>query len=146
MCCIANIRYNLLGAFEDNIGPTADYDYQDLVYTLSGPGLTLNTATGQWFNQSSAGTLNTNSFNPGPLGTPFWNNSSSDGAGGYNIGWCIWGGGACNNGVGRSPGAQYLATSTGGSVNDVYFSATGSVTEQVVGDHALITDSTPVGN
>ena len=34
-------------------------------------------------------------------------------------------------GVGLAPGDQYLATATGTSVNDVYFSVTGSVSEQV---------------
>ncbi len=116
------------GGFEDNTGQYAAYDYQDLGYSISGSDLSLNTSTGVWFSPSSAGTLDTQSFQEGPLGTPFWNNKSSDGAGGNNSGWCIWGGGACNGGVGRSPGATYLATSPGGSVNDVYFSATGPVT------------------
>lgn len=119
------------GGFEDSAGSSSDYDFNDLVYSVSGSNLTLHTATGSWFNQSAAGVLNTNSFQSGTMGTPFWNNTSQDGSGGYNVGWCIWGGGACNGGVGLSPGAQYLATSTGGSVNDVYFSTNGSVTEQV---------------
>jgi hypothetical protein len=121
------------GGFEDNSGSMSDYDFNDLAYSISGSSLTLHTATGMWFNPASAGTLNTQSFQMGVAGTqtPFWNNTSQDGSGGYNIGWCIWGGGVCNGGVGLSPGAQYLATSSGGSVNDVYFSTNGAVTEQV---------------
>lgn len=129
------------GGFEDAAGSGSDYDFNDLVYTLSGSSLTLHTGTGSWLNQSSAGTLNTNSFQAGPLGTPFWNNNSQDGSGGYNIGWCMWGGGACNGGVGLAPGSQYLATANGGSVNDVYFSSNGSVTEQVNFAVALIKQS-----
>jgi len=48
-----------------------------------------------------------------------------------NVGFAIYGGGAINGGVELAPGDQYLATATGTSVNDVYFSVTGSVSEQV---------------
>jgi hypothetical protein len=48
-----------------------------------------------------------------------------------NVGFAIYGGGAINGGVGLAPGDQYLATATGTSVNDVYFSVTGSISEQV---------------
>lgn len=119
------------GGFEDNSGALADYDFNDLAYSISGSSLSLHTATGMWFNPASAGALNTQSFQMGVSGTPFWNNTSQDGSGGFNVGWCIWGGGACNAGAGLAPGAQYLATSSGGSVNDVYFSTNGSVDEQV---------------
>src|SRR6478752_5871652 len=64
----------------------------------------------------------------GLAGTPFWNNTSLDGAGGKNVGFAIYGGGAINGGTALAPGYQYLATATGGSVNDVYFSVTGDVT------------------
>jgi hypothetical protein len=129
------------GGMEDQSGSHADYDYNDLVFSISGSSLSLNTSTGSWFNQASAGVLNTASGGAGPVGTPFWNNASLDGAGGLNIGWCVWGGGACNGGAGAAPSAQYLAASTGGSVNDVYFSATGPVTEEVTLSMAAETDS-----
>jgi hypothetical protein len=122
------------GGFEDSensIGSRSDYDYNDLVFTISSSSLILNTNTGVWFDRSSAGSLNTGAGAAGLAGTPFWNNSSLDGAGGNNIGWCIYGGGACNGGVGLAPGDKYLATATGGSVNDVSFSVNGDVTEQV---------------
>jgi hypothetical protein len=119
------------GGFEDTSGPGADYDYNDLIFSVTGTNLTLHTTTGVWFNQSSAGVLNTGSGAAGLAGTPFWNNSSLDGAGGRNVGFAIYGGGAINGGTALAPGDQYLATATGGSVNDVYFSVTGDVTEQV---------------
>ncbi len=86
---------------------------------------------GQWLNQSAAGALNTGAGAVGLAGTPFWNSSSLDGAGGMNVGFAIYGGGAINGGVGLAPGDQYLANATGTSVNDVYFSVTGTVSEQV---------------
>jgi hypothetical protein len=120
------------GGFEDTVN--GDYDYNDLVFSLSGSNLTLDTKTGVWYNKSAAGSLNKNNGASGSsaLNTkPFWNNSSSDGSGGYNIGWCIYGGGACNGGKGVAPSDQYLATAAGHSVNDVYFSVNGNVSEQV---------------
>jgi hypothetical protein len=104
------------GGFEDTVGSGADYDYNDMVFSISGDGLTLNTATGVWFNKSSAGV---------------WNNTSLDSSGGDSVGSCIYGGGVCNGGVALAAGDQYLATATGHSVNDVYFSVNGNVTEQV---------------
>lgn len=129
------------GGFEDTSGPGADYDYNDLIFSVTGTNLTLHTTTGVWFNQSSAGVLNTGSGAAGLAGTPFWNNSSLDGAGGRNVGFAIYGGGAINGGVALAPGDQYLATATGGSVNDVYFSVTGDVTEQVALSVTAATDA-----
>jgi PEP-CTERM motif len=110
------------GGFEDTTGPGSDYDYNDLVFSITGSSLTLNTAAGVWQNESGV-TL-------GSSGTPFWNNSSQDG-GANNVGFCIYGGGACNGGTALDAGAQYLATSTGGSVNDVTFSVNGDVDTSV---------------
>ena len=104
----ANTYY---GGFEDLVG--GDYDYNDIVFTLSGTGMTLNTSDGHWYNKPTLGTS----------GTPFWNNTSWDGAN-KNIGFCVYGGGNC--GTGLSATAQYLAdsnTSHTGSANDVTFSA-----------------------
>jgi len=119
------------GGFEDTVGSSADYDYNDLVFSISGDSLTLNSHLGVWFNKADAGPLNTGAGANGSAGTPFWNNTSLDGAGGNNIGWCIYGGGVCNGGVGLASSDQYLATPTGLSANDVYFSTNGDVTEQV---------------
>ncbi len=106
------------GAVEDWKG--LDYDYNDVVFSLSGSNLKLQTQTGKWFAEPALGTD----------GRPFWNNSSLDGSN-YNAGYCIYGGGSCNGGTALDPGASYLAasaTSKTGSANDVTFSATGSVT------------------
>ncbi len=128
------------GGFEDSVGSRADYDYNDLVFSISGSNLTLNTTTGVWFNKAHAGVLNTSNGAHGLAGTPFWNNSSLDGSGGRNVGSCIWGGGACNGGFGLAPADNYLATATGKSVNDVSFSVSGNVTEQVSLSIAADTD------
>lgn len=108
--------------FEDTKG--GDYDYNDMVFSLSGSGLTLN-STGSFYNKPVLGTS----------GTPFWNNASYDQpSGSYNVGYCIYGGGACNKGVALDPGAQFLAsnpTSHTGSANDVTFSVNGNVNANV---------------
>jgi hypothetical protein len=101
------------GGFEDLIN--GDYDYNDLVFSLSGSDLTLH-STGTWFPEPALGTS----------GDPFWNNSSWDGPR-YNIGYCIYGGGNCNGGSGLAPSDTYLATDTGGPVGDVFFSVSQSV-------------------
>jgi hypothetical protein len=97
------------GGFEDRVGHDSDYDYNDVVFSLSGDGLALKTSVGHWFTEPTLGTS----------GTPFWNNGSLDGSM-LNVGYCIYGGGNC--GVGLEPSALYLATQAGNSVNDVYFS------------------------
>jgi hypothetical protein len=101
---------NYYGGFEDLVN--GDYDYNDIVFTLNGSGLTLNTSDGHWYNKP---TLGTNA-------APFWNNLSWDGAG-KNLGYCVYGGGNC--GAGLTSTAQYLADSNSsrtGSANDVTFS------------------------
>ena len=127
------------GGFEDTSGSGADYDYNDLIFSLTGTNLALHTTTGVWFNQASAGVLNTGAGAAGLAGTPFWNNSSLDGAGGKNVGFAIYGGGTIGGPL--APGDQYLATATGASVNDVYFSVTGDVSEQVAISITAATDS-----
>jgi hypothetical protein len=129
------------GGFEDTSGSGADYDYNDLVFQITGTNLTLHTTTGVWFNQASAGILNTGAGANGLAGTPFWNNTSLDGAGGRNVGFAIYGGGAINGGTALASGYQYLATATGASVNDVFFSVSGDVSEQVPISITAATDS-----
>jgi hypothetical protein len=103
------------GGFEDTT-PGGDHDYNDLVFTLSGNGLTLNQSGGVWATKP---TLNNS-------GTPFWNNTSSDNPSAIdNVGFCIYGGpaGACGgNNAGLDTNALYLATPTGGNVGNVTFS------------------------
>jgi len=129
------------GGFEDTSGSGADYDYNDLIFSITGTSLTLHTTTGVWFDRASAGVLNPGTGANGLAGTPFWNNTSLDGPGGRNVGFAIYGGGALNGGVGLAPGDQYLATATGTSVNDVYFSVSGDVSEQVAISVTAATDA-----
>lgn len=122
------------GGVEDLIN--GDYDYNDLVFSISGSDLTLE-SSGTW--QSALPTSQLADSTSPTLGAPFWNNESYDGSR-DNIGWCIYGGGNCNGGNALDPGAEYLATSTGGSVNDVTFSVNGNVDESVVLHIAADTD------
>lgn len=109
------------GGFED-MSRQSDNDYNDLVFSLSGSGLTLHTSDGAWFNQPTLGTN----------GNPFWNHQSYDGSN-YNVGYCIYGGGSCNGGVALDPGARYLAKAgnPGQVANNVYFSANGTVSTDI---------------
>ncbi len=109
------------GGYEDTVG--GDYDYNDLVFSLSGAGLVLN-SSGTWYPESAA-TLGTS-------GTPFWNHSSFDGPN-YNVGYCIYGGGSCNGGAALDSGANFLASSTKGSVNDVTFTPGSSTATVILG-------------
>lgn len=89
-------------------------DFNDMIFSMTGSNLTLDTVTGQWFsapNLSSAG-------------SPFWNNASGDGAG-MNVGSCIFGGGNCNIQGGPLSNGTYLASGSGGGVDDVLFNSGG---------------------
>lgn len=109
------------GGLEDWNG--LDYDYNDVVFSLSGSGLSLHSGTGKWLVEPALGTS----------GMPFWNRSSIDGPM-DNVGYCVYGGGTCNGGTALDAGAKYLAanaTSSTGTANDVTFSANGQVTLDV---------------
>ena len=114
--------------YKDNAGPSVDYDYNDLIFSLTSNSLQLS-AAGLWqFKPTLSGDAY-NSANAGLQNTPYWNNSSYDGPQ-MGIGWCIYGGGNCNGGVGLDPTADYLTTNPNspfGSVTDVTFTSTGSV-------------------
>lgn len=103
------------GGVEDR--KSLDYDYNDVVFSITGGGLQLN-SSGQWFNQPVLGTS----------ATHFWNHSSLD-ASQDNIGYCIYGGGTCNGGIALDPAGKFLAVNqtANGSANDVTFSANGTV-------------------
>jgi len=89
--------------YKDNAGATVDYDYNDLIFSLTSNGLQMN-STGLWqFKPALSGDAYT-AANAGLQNTPFWNNTSYDGAQ-MGIGWCIYGGGNCNGGVGLDPSA-----------------------------------------
>lgn len=134
----------ILVGFEDTVG--GDYDYNDLVLSLTGLNLSLNTATGAWFAKPA--TLNGAGSPIGQTGTPYWNNASSDGLN-DNVGFCIYGGpnaATCGGAgtTGLSSKASYLAAnknSTTGSANDVTFSVTGGITTVVSINITAATDS-----
>lgn len=117
--------------FDDAVA--LDYDYQDLVFSISGTGLQINSQTGSWVSTiptlTSAGNTPANG---GLQNLPYWNQTSSDGAN-YNIGYCIWGGGDCNNGAALSPQASYFTNLNDplGSVNDVTFSVAGTIAADI---------------
>lgn len=112
MLAVPTFADSYRGGFEDLSGKGSDYDYNDVIFTLSGNGLTLHTTDGKWYNPPAS--LNT-------PGTPFWNNASLDN-GNKNIGYCMYGGGDC--GAGLDQNAQYLASSVSSrkTANNVYFS------------------------
>lgn len=109
-----------------------DYDYQDIVLTLNAQGLQVN-SNGSWRPLSTI--LNSGDAHGGTglLSAPFWNQTSEDGSL-ENIGFCVWGGGVCNEGHALDPTATYLTTdaaSSTGSANDVTFSAIGAVSVEI---------------
>ncbi len=119
------------GGFEDTVG--GDYDYNDIVFSISGNGLTLNSA-GKYYSQP----VLDNS------GTPFWNNTSFDQpAKAYNVGYCIYGGGACNGGKALDAGAQFLASASSPKVSakDVTFTVNGGVNANITLGITAGTDS-----
>jgi len=118
--------------FEDSVN--GDYDYNDLVFSLSGDGITLQTATGEWQSKPTLGTS----------GTPFWNRASGDGPL-FNVGYCIYGGGNCNGGTGLAPPDEYLATIDGGPANDVYFTVSGTTMVSSPVDLHIAGDTNLVG-
>ena len=136
------------GGFEDNIGTgSSDYDYNDLVFSLTGPGLTLGTfgaQTGGLFAPPATGTLVLGAGTGSPGASPFWNNPSQDGSK-NNVGWCIYGGGACNGGAGLAPNDDYAAAvgpPSGGSLNNVDFvensggGVSGTITLEITANHS----------
>jgi hypothetical protein len=118
----------IYGGFEDTNTAASDWDYNDLVFSLTGNGLTLN-SSGVWHSPSG---LLLNGAPYGTTSTPFWNNGSQDGMN-DNIGFCIYGGpaGSCGGQTAVDPTASYLATALGGPVNDVYFSVAGDVNSTI---------------
>jgi len=122
-----------VGGFEDTIttlSGTSDYDYNDLVFSISGQNLSL-VSNGTWYSKPVLGTN----------GTPFWNMHSYDGPN-MNVGYCVYGGGNCGTGAGLDPSAFYLASGNRQSVSNVYFSADGpvdgSVDAKFANDHNVL--------
>lgn len=130
----------IFGGFEDSVG--SDYDYNDLVFSMTGTSLTMIAPGASLFSEPvlNGGIGSVGAHN----GTPFWNNESLDGTT-YNVGYCIYGGGTCNGGAGLDPTADYLATSSTsatGSADNVTFSVNGSVgttvSLDITSDHDIL--------
>jgi len=108
-----------------------DYDYNDLIFSLSSnTTLTLEAQYGGGFQQSSIPSLYAPLTTASNNGTPFWNHTSYDAAF-SNYGECMYDNGAHNTCTGTAfePTASYLAGSgpSQGSV-DFYFSPTNNAT------------------
>jgi hypothetical protein len=138
---VAGVENSLPNTSEENIG-----DYNDMIFSLSGSGLTLDTPNGQW-NAFSAGIVNQNG-NGNPAGNPFFDNLSLDGTD-KNIGFCLT---TSNCGANtQTAGAslnEYLSDSGNTSIPapDFYFTSSGSVTFSLLAAIAAgATDTESVG-
>lgn len=124
------------GGFEDTTGKGAnqsDYDYNDIVFSITGTDLTL-VSDGTWYSPSGLSLNGASYSGAAPNGTPFWNNPSQDGAN-ENIGFCMYGASTtCSGHGGQDVGGAYLAgsTSTKDSVNDVYFTVPNGVDPNII--------------
>jgi len=102
---------------EDQKLPGGDKDYNDMVFRLTGNNLSA-TGSGSW-KQMVVPDMN---------GTPFWDNGSTDGSGGYNVGYFMTGTGVFGSnlnspkfavadlqywGVGSSADNSFMLFSTG---------------------------------
>jgi hypothetical protein len=100
--------------------PGLDYDYNDVIFSMAGNGLSLHSA-GTWFAGPDMAKGS----------SAFWNRPSLDGPD-MNVGYCIYGGGAC--GAPLASNLKYLtdaSASTQKAPGDVFFSTAGTVTLQV---------------
>ncbi len=132
---------SIYGGFEDTtVAGNGDFDYNDVVFSIT--GATLVQSGGQFFSDSASQLLSS-----ADSGTPFWNRASLDADSAHdNVGYCIYGdgsdSGACNgHPAGLDTTAQYLATSTGGSVTDVTFTpqdAAGTVLLTITADNDVL--------
>jgi hypothetical protein len=116
----------IVGALEDGQGSSGyerNGDFNDVIFEIAG-NVSIG-APGGVFNNLSPAVVD-------QTGTAFWDNLSGDGPD-MNIGYCLLGEAKCTP-VGAITGDfEYLATPSGGSVNDVTFDATGTVTLTVLG-------------
>ena len=117
--------------FDDAVG--IDYDYQDLVLSISSDSLLLH-STASWHSKPALLSAPAYSIaNAGLQNFPYWNQTSADGAS-ENVGFCIYGGGTCDGGIALDSTGNYLSanqTATG-SPNYVTFSTAGPVSSSVM--------------
>lgn len=107
------------GGVED-LGTPGGYemngDYNDMIFSMQGAGLTLS-GSGTW--QANPAVNET--------GSTFWDHNSRDGAN-MNVGYCLYGGGHCELPGGPITNLDYWAGENGGQVLNNVFSADGAVT------------------
>lgn len=109
---------------EDIRLPGGDRDYNDSVFSLTGTSLSV-VGTGSWQNMVT----------PNMDGNPYWDNTSTDGTGGWNIGYFMTGTGVYGSNP-YSPdlpvsGLQYWGVGTSADNSFVLFN-TGNTTSQLL--------------
>ncbi len=118
----------IFGGLEDT-HPNGDNDYNDLIYSLTGD-LAIQSATGAMQGNPVLGIG----------GLPYWNNASMDGSNAaqqdtYNLGYCLYGGGACNGGTALAVVTgplDYYANSNGSAPTDIDFASSGAITASLL--------------
>jgi hypothetical protein len=116
----------ILGGLEDGQGSSGlerNGDFNDVIFEIAG-NVSIDAPGGMFSNLSPAVVNQT--------GTVFWDNPSGDGPD-MNIGYCLLGEAKCTPAGAITGNFEYLSTPSGGSVNDVTFDATGTVTLTVLG-------------
>ena len=116
----------IVGALEDGQGSSGykkNGDFNDVIFEIAG-NVSIDAPGGVFSNLSPAVVNQT--------GTVFWDNLSGDGPD-MNIGYCLLGEAKCTPAGALTGNLDYLATPSGGSVNDVTLDATGTVTLTVLG-------------
>jgi hypothetical protein len=115
----------IIGGVEDTPGSSGyekNGDFNDMIFEMTG-NVTIE-APGGVFNNLTPGVVN-------QTGTVFWDNKSGDGTD-MNIGYCLLDEAKCSLAGAPLGSIEYLATSSGGSVNNVTFDATGTVTLELL--------------
>ena len=116
----------IIGAIEDAPGVSTienNGDYNDQIFQLTG-NVTLG--GGGVFSNLTSGSVTEG-------GGVFWDQRSQDGSK-MNVGYCLLGTGSCSIVGTPYSGLQYYSTLSGGAVNGVSFTGTGSVTVTLLGE------------
>jgi hypothetical protein len=116
----------IIGGLEDtpgSLGLEKNGDFNDMIFELNG-NVTID-SPGGLFNNLTSGVVNQNE-------TVFWDNVSGDGPD-MNIGYCLLDESKCLLAGAPLSNLEYLATPSGGGVDDVTFDAAGTVTLELLG-------------
>jgi PEP-CTERM motif len=115
-----------IGGVEDTPGSSGiekNGDFNDMIFELTG-NVTMN-APGGVFSNLTSGVVNESE-------TVFWDNHSGDGPD-MNVGYCLLNEATCSLRGAPDGSLEYLAAQNGGSVNNVTFDATGTLTLELLG-------------